>query len=167
MIMFEAAPYMYTDGNENIKKELYLQSFDVFKFGNLKGERPIKHFGFFESDNAYLERLEKWENLEKNVLFTEWTCNDLNYIQIFTRKKDNTSITFNHTDYTIMTGGQEFKFPILPQTIDDLINDFKRVGIKLFWNDAVVEKFGYHEITASRKIIEYYEIIKEVKNTIE
>lgn len=163
MIKFEAAPYTYTKGDNVVKNELYARYFDVGNLANLKGERPVKGYGFLESDSGYANRLSIWEDRDKDVLFEGWVCKDMSQWQIFTNLDDSSvSVQFNLDDYTITVNEKEYLFPVLPETIDDLINDFKRVGVKLYWKENVVQQFGLYNVTSDRKVVEYHKIMKDL-----
>lgn len=164
MIRFEASPFINTTNNIYIKEELYNKFFDVSKLGNIKGCKPIKGFGFLESDNSYIDRLDTWLLHEKDVFFDGWTCKNLNHWQVLTNNENDITITIEPNNYTVNISHREFNFPSLPDTIDDFINDLKRIGVKLFWHNNIVEKFGYEEITSNKKIVEYYSIINKIKN---
>jgi len=162
MVEIEAAPYIYVDGNEQVKKELYSNYFDVSHLGNIKGERPIMGIGFWETTHGYASRLKEWEEHEKNVYFEGWTCKDMRLWQVFTNK-DGVGVVFEINSYYITIGDKEYHFPVLPETIDDLINDFKRVGVKLFWKESIVNKFGYENLNSDKRTVEYHKIMNGIR----
>ncbi len=159
-ILVEASPYIDTVGSSKAKSELYNIPFEFNRIGNALGEKPIKHFGFWESDNAFADRLDKWKNAEKNVLFEGWICKDMLHFQELRIK--NISITIEPTTYEVNYSGRKFLFPQLPDTIDDFINDFKRIGIKLFWKQEIADIYGIEHVTSNKKIIDYYSLLKEL-----
>lgn len=159
---FEASPYINTIANEKARKELYANYFDVPLIGNIKGAKPVKGYGFWESDEAFSDRLKEWEQNELNVLFDGWVCKDMKHFQVFTREYDDTVLTFEFSSYTVAVAGKQFLFPLLPDTIDDLITDLKRVGVKMFWKPEVLKKFTPEAVTSSKKVVEYYRIIRDM-----
>lgn len=164
---FEAAPYIYTIGDETTKKELYAKFFEVECFANLRGEKPVKGYGFLESDNAFAERLELWQKAEDSVLFEDWTCKDMRHFHVLRNAKENIDVVFYFNSHYIVTmAGKEYAHPSYPMTIDDLINDFKRLGVKLYWKESIVEKYGIENVTSFRKVIEYHKIIKDANRDI-
>jgi hypothetical protein len=159
---FEASPSIYTNGNDPKAKTLYQQYFGVSKLGNLKGSKPVKGAGFWESDEAFNERLKDWEDHEKNVLFEGWICKDMKHFQVLHHEKDEVILNFEFDKYSITVDGKKFEFPVLPERIDDLITDFRRIGVKLFWKESVVEQYGYKAITSDTKVMEHYKIIRNM-----
>ncbi len=159
----EAAPYILSIGDESAKKKIYLQQFDVELLANLKGEKPIYKYGFLESQEAYLNRLKAWEDNEHNVIFDGWTCKDLGMFQVLVREHDSTKIEITpYSGYAVTTDtGKRIEFYCLPDTVDEFITDMKRLGIKLFWKDWVMNEYG-DKITSDKKVVEYYRIIKEI-----
>lgn len=162
MVMIEAAPYIYLEGDENVKNQLYTNFFDVSHFGNIKGDKPIKGYGFWESDDAYAKRLKEWENYEKDVYFEGWTCKDMRLWQVFTNN-DGVTVVFEINSYNVTINNKEYHFPILPETIDDLINDFKRVGVKLYWKESIINKFGHKNLVSDKRVVEYHKIMNGVR----
>lgn len=157
-IRVEASPYIDTKGSDKARVELYDSSFDFKKIANPFGERPVIRGGFWESDNAFANRLKEWENAQKEVLFENWTCKNMFHYQEIRTK--NVTITIEATVYEVNYSGRKFLFPVLPYTIDDFINDFKRIGIKLFWNPKIADIYGIDNISSDKKIIDYYGLLK-------
>ena len=168
-IVIEASPYIDVEKpNEKAKKELYALPFEISRIANKEGgERPVKQFGFWESDNAYQDRLAKWENEEKYRLFDDWSCKDMYHFQEIYNKKTNTIITFEHTEYEVNHQGRKFLLPLLPETIDDFITDLKRIGITLFWKQEFADIYGIESITSNKKIIDYYGYMKSLRDSNE
>jgi hypothetical protein len=162
-IIVEAAPYINTVGIHGVRRDLYKSSFDASKIANVRGEKPIKRYGFFESDDAYQKRLEQWEKAETKVLFAGWECKDMLHWQKLINTKERITIEFHESNYLVDYLGKEYEFPILPDTIDDFINDCKRIGVVLFWNDSTVQKFGFENITSEEKVTAYQTILKQKK----
>lgn len=159
-IRVETSPYIDTKGSDKAKNELYNIPFDFKKISNPFGGRPVKMGGFWESDEAYSSRLIEWENAEKEVLFEEWTCKDMYHYQEIRSK--SVTVTIEPTVYEINYSGKKFSFSVLPDTIDDFINDLKRIGIKLFWKPEIVDIYGIDNITSNKKIIDYYDLLKKL-----
>jgi hypothetical protein len=163
-IIIEASPFIdVKHSDEKVKKELYNQPFQVSKIANKHGAVvPQKLFGFWESDSVFQTRLEKWEQEEKNVLFDGWACKDMYHYQEIYNKRNNTIITFETNEYEVNHSGRKFLFPLLPDTIDDFINDLKRIGITLFWKQEIADIYGVDKVTSNEKIIDYYSMVKEL-----
>lgn len=160
---FEASPSLHVEGNNFIARiGLYNQYFDVAKFANLKGSKPVKGAGFWESDEAFNERLKSWETHEKDVLFEGWVCKDMNHFQVIKHEEDDVVLNFELHDYSITVAGKKFTFPVLPETIDDLITDFRRIGVKLFWKENVIVNYGLNNVTSHKKVVEHYKIIRNM-----
>ena len=147
---FEAAPYIQTIGDEVAKNNLYLQFFDVKHLGNLKGAMPIFGVDFHETNEAYANRLKIWKFADKEVLFDGWVVKDMKHWQ-FLHYGENVTVIFEFNTYSITAFGKEYKFSVLPDTIDDFINDCKRIGLKLFWKPEIIDKFGIEKITSEKK----------------
>lgn len=154
-VFFEAAPFIKTYGGEIAKDELYNSAFSVNKIANVLGDKPVKGYGFWESDNAYADRLEKWNEAENSVLFEDWSCKDMIHWYKLTNKHKNITIEIRENSYTVNCYGKTFEMPILPDTIDHFITDCKRMGIKLYWKDKVVAKYHLHNISPSTKEFGY------------
>lgn len=167
-IVVEASPYINVNhSNEKAKKELYSLPFEVSRIANkFESEKPIKLMGFWESDNAFQERLEKWENEEKLRLFDGWSCKDMYHFTEIYNKETNTIITFEPNEYEVNHAGRKFLFPLHPETIDDFINDLKRIGIILFWKQEITDIYEIDSITSNIKIIDYYHFIKTLDNIL-
>jgi hypothetical protein len=159
----EVAPYILTKGSENAKNNIYLQTFDISLIANIRGEKPIYQFGFLESQESYMKRLNAWDEFEKKLIFDGWSCQDMGLFQILTREYDETKIEITpFSGYSVTTEtGKKIDFYLLPDTIDDFITDMRRIGIKLFWKDRVVNEYG-DEVTSDKKVVEYYRIIKNM-----
>lgn len=168
-IIIEASPYIdVKHTNEKAKTELYALPFETSRIANKFGsEKPVKLFGFWESDNAYQDRLDKWNIEEKYRLFDGWSCKDMYHFQEIYNKKTNTIITFEHNEYEVNHQGRKFLFPLLPETIDDFITDLKRIGVVLFWKQEIADIYGIDNITSNKKIIDYYEFLKKLGNSNE
>ena len=167
-IVIEASPYIDVNTNEKAKKELYALPFEISRVANkISIERPVKMFGFWESDNAYQDRLNLWNEEEKYRLFEGWSCKDMYHFQEIYNKSTNTIITFEHTEYEVNHQGRKFLLPLLPETIDDFITDLKRIGIALFWKQEIADIYGINNITSNKKIIDYYEFVKKLGNANE
>lgn len=168
-IVIEASPYIdVVKPNEKAKNELFALPFETTRIANkIANERPVKLFGFWESDDAYLERLNKWDIEENYRLFDGWTCKDMYYFQEIYNKTTNTIITFEPTEYEINHQGRKFLIPLLPETIDDFITDLKRIGITLFWKQEIADIYGIDNITSNKKIIDYYKFVKNLGNANE
>lgn len=159
-IFVEASPYIETKGSDKAKSELYNIPFEFNKIANALGEKPIKLFGFWESDNAFMDRLDAWQAAEKVVLFDGWTCKNMFHYQELRSK--NTTITIEAMDYEVNHYGKKYLFPVLPDTIDDFINDLKRIGVILFWKPENADIYGIDNITSNKKIIDYYGLLKDL-----
>lgn len=155
----EAAPFAHTTGDQSIKEKLYLKHFDVKFLGNIKGSLPVMGVDFNETEVAYAKRLREWKLAENEVIFSGWKLKDMKHYQVATNA-DGISIHVDFNAYSITVGRREYKFPILPETIDDFINDCKRIGIKLFWKQEIIDNFGMERITSERKVIEFYKIVR-------
>lgn len=162
-IVLEASPYIDTKGSDKAKNELYTIPFDYKKIANPLGEKPVKRYGFLESDSAFADRLDEWEKAEANVLFDGWTCKDLFHFQEIRFK--NVIITLEINSYEVNYGGRKFTFQLLPDTIDDFINDLKRIGIILFWKPEIADIYGIENVTSNKKIIDYYGLLKELNGS--
>lgn len=137
----EVSPYIHTVGDETVKNNLYLKYFDVKHIGNLKGSMPILGVDFNETDAAYVKRLRAWKLADQDVLFSNWTIKDLKHFQVAVSDAGDT-IQFDFATYHIKTIHKEYLFPVLPNTIDDFILDCTRIGVKLFWKQEIIDKFG-------------------------
>lgn len=156
----EASPYNRTVGDETVKNELYLKYFDVKHLGNIKGSMPLLGVDFNETESAYAKRLRVWKQADYDVLFSDWKIKDLKHFQVATNN-DGDTLHIEPSSYSITTAGKEFHFPVLPETIDDFINDCKRIGLKLFWKQEIIDKFGADRISSETKVIEYHKILRQ------
>jgi hypothetical protein len=163
-IIIEASPFIDVNHSDKwANKELYSIPFEFTRIANRYGSSvPQKMQGFWESDNGFQDRLERWQAEEKNVLFEGWSCKDMYHFQEIYYKPTNTIITFESAEYEVNYSGRKFLFPVLPDTIDDFINDLKRIGIKLFWKQEIADIYGIDKVTSNKKIIDYYGMIKNL-----
>jgi len=162
MNTIEAAPYIFTMGDEKVKDELYLKYFDVKLIGNLKGSMPLFGVDYDESEDGYNKRLREWRFADREVLFEGWMVKDMKHSKVLYNHDKTISILFEFKDYTITIEGKEYFFPVLPETIDDFINDCKRIGLKLFWKREIIDKFGVEKITSDNKVVEYHKFLKKL-----
>lgn len=165
-IIIEASPFIDVNhNNEKAKTELYKLPFEVSRVANKFGsEMPVKMFGFWESDSTFKGRLDKWMDEEEYRLFDGWSCKDMFHFTEIYHKKTNTIITFEPNEYEVNYSGRKFLFPLHPETIDDFINDLKRIGITLFWKEKIADIYGIDNVTSNKKIIDYYQFIKNLGN---
>jgi hypothetical protein len=163
-IIVEASPFIDVNhSDERAKKELYNLPFDIDLIANKNGSTlPLKMEGFWESNEAYQNRLDKWKAGEKAILFTGWSRKDMYHYQEIYHKENNTIIIFETNEYVVNHQGRKFTFPLLPDTIDDFINDLKRIGIKLFWKQEIADIYGIEKVTSNKKIIDYYSMVKNL-----
>jgi hypothetical protein len=159
-VLVAASPFIDTKCSNKAKVELYNISFDYQKIANPFGERPVNNHGFWESDEGYNDRLKEWEEAEKNVLFGGWVCKDLHQFQELRTK--NVIVTLETMTYEVNYCGKSFIFPQLPETIDDFINDLKRIGITIFWKQEIADIYGIDNVTSNQKIIDYYSLLKNI-----
>lgn len=164
-VRIEASPFIDTKGSIEAKNGLYNISFDFSRIANKYGEIPVKRGGFWESDQAYEKRLSKWNEEERTVLFEGWVCKDMHHYQEIYDKEKNIVITFEINEYEVNYSGRKFLFKVLPDTVDDFINDLKRIGIKLFWKPEIADIYGIENITSNKKIIDYYALLKELNGS--
>lgn len=164
-ISIEASPFIDTKGSKEAKDGLYNLSFDFSRIANKHGDQPQKMGGFWESDEAFNKRLSTWNVEERTVLFQDWQCKDMHHYQEIYFKPKNIIITFESNVYEVNYSGRKFLYPTLPDTIDDFINDLKRIGIKLFWKEEIADIYGIENITSNKKIIDYYAIIKDINGS--
>lgn len=162
----EVAPYILSKSSEDAKNKLYLKTFDVSLIANIKGEKPIYKFGFIESQEAYSKRLEIWEEHEKNVIFDGWQCNDLGLFQILTNKYDNTQIEITQYSGYVVKPMKDKKIEYrhtLPERVDDFITDCRRLSIKLFWKENIMNEHG-DTITCDKddRVVDFYRIINDM-----
>jgi len=165
IVKIEASPFIDTKGSIEAKNGLYNLSFDFSRIANKFGEIPVKMGGFWESDQAFDKRLSKWNAEEQIVLFEGWVCKDMHHYQEIYDKEKNIVITFEINEYEVNYSGRKFLFQVLPDTIDDFINDLKRIGIKLFWKQEIADIYGIDNITSNKKIIDYYALIKKLNGS--
>jgi hypothetical protein len=165
-VLVEASPFVNVNKlDERVREELYAQPFSFNKIANKLGSRPQKMFGFWESDNAYHDRLTEWESAEKDVLFEGWECKDMYQYQELVNRKSNIIITLEMKDYEVNYNGGikggKYLYPTHPETIDEFITDLKRMGITLFWKQKIADIYGIECVTSNKKIIDYYGYIKQ------
>jgi hypothetical protein len=161
----EVSPYIFTICDQKIKTELYNRFFDVKHIGNSDGSSmPVNGQDYHETNEGYINRLKKWKLKDREILFDGWIVKDLIHWQTLENPQSNASIDVEFNTYKIRLYDKEYKFPILPDTIDDFINDCKRIGLKLFWKQEIIDKFGIDKITSPHKVIEYHRIIRENLN---
>lgn len=160
----EASPYIaIKNPNEKVRNELYTLPFEISLIANKFGpSHPVKYHGFWESNEAYLERLENWKKEEKNRLFDGWSCKDMYHFTEIYNEETHTIITFEPNEYEVNYSGRKFLFQILPDTIDDFINDLKRIGVPLFWKKEIADIYGIQNITSNQNIINYYSMIESL-----
>ncbi len=161
--LIEVPPFIHTNGNEDVKNELYLKHFDIKYLGNITGSMPLMGIDYNETESAYTKRLRCWKQADMNVIFDGWSIKDLKQFQIATDKNGNT-IQFDFNSYSVTIESREYKFPLLPETIDDFINDCKRIGLKLFWKQEIINKFDADHISSEKKVVEYHKILKNLNN---
>lgn len=167
-VVIEACPFLdVKEIDDRTREELYSRPFDVSLIANKQGSRPEKRFGFWESDNAYTDRLEKWENEEKLVIFEGWTCKDMFHFQEVYHRGKNIIITFETNEYEVNYFGRKFLFPTMPETVNDFINDMKRIGITLFWKQEIADIYGIEKVTSNKIIVDYYRLIKKIGDRYE
>ncbi len=159
----EVAPYILSRGDDSARKKLYLLPFDVTLIANVKGDRPIFKEGFLETQETYMKRLKIWEEHEEKLIFEGWSCKDLGMFQVLTREYDATKIEITpFSGYSVTTEtGKKIEYYTLPDTVDDFITDLRRLGIKLFWKDRIMDMYG-GMITCDKEVVEYYKIIKDI-----
>lgn len=161
-ILIEASPFLLVKiPSKEVRENLYSKSFSFNQVANRLGSRPEKLFGFWESDNKFQQRLEEWENAEKDVLFEGWECKDMHQYQELVNRKSNIILTLEMKEYEINYNNRKFMFPVHPETIDDFITDLKRIGITLFWKQRIADIYGIEAITSNKKVIDYYGYIKQ------
>jgi len=160
----EAAPFINTIGDQVIKNELYNKPFDVKHLGNKHGNMPVFGVDFHETTEGYAMRLKRWKLADREVLFDGWIVKDMQHWQVLQGIDNDVNINIEFNSYSIFLSGHEYKFPVLPDTIDDFINDCKRIGIKLFWKQEIIDKFDAVKIISKNKVVEYHKIIRENLN---
>lgn len=160
-IKVEASHYIHTSGDQFVKKDLYLLKFSVNHIGNIHGLMPFIGVDFNETDEGYAKRLRTWKLADRDVLFTGWKVKDMGHWQVLQNEDSTCSINFEFSTYSILLYGKEYVFNAHPETIDDFITDCKRIGLKLFWNTQIIDKFGIDKITSSTKVLEYHKILRE------
>jgi len=157
----EAPPYLNTDGDINVRNNIYLQFFKTEHLGNIKGDMPIMGVDFNETEAAYAKRLRAWRMAENEVIFDGWKIKDMKHWQLATSLSGEETIMFEFNAYTVTLGKKEYKFPTHPDTVDDFINDCKRIGLKLFWKQDIIDKFGAKSISSERRVIEFHKILRQ------
>lgn len=158
----EAAPYIFTTEDTIVKKELYNKYFDVKFIGNIKGLMPLFGVDFDETEDGYAKRLREWRFADREVIFSGWIVKDMKHSKILYSPDKSITIVFEFKDYVITVDGKDYSFPVLPETIDDFINDCKRIGLKLFWKQEIIDKFGIEKVTSENKVIEYHKFLKKL-----
>lgn len=156
----EASPFIDTKLSVKAKEELYALPFEFERIGNKEGKKPINNLGFLESDEAFYERLKKWEVEEQKVLFEGWSCKDMRFYQELHNEEKKIFITFELNEYQVRYASKEFIIQIIPDTIDEFITDLKRIGIALQWKEKLADVYGIENITSKKKIIDYYGIVR-------
>lgn len=164
--VIEASPFIRVSvSSQEVKDKLYGLSFDTSLVANRFGERPIKLYGFWESNDSYQKRLDAWQKEEDKVLFTGWLCKDMFQFKELQHRGSKIVITYNETQYEVNYSGRKFPFSVLPNTVDDFINDLKRIGITLLWKPEIADIYGIESITSNQKIIDYYRLVKEINGS--
>lgn len=157
----EAAPFIHTIGDAVVKNELYTKYFSVEHIGNIKGQMPICGVDFHETEASYAKRLRDWRFSDREVFFEGWIIKDMKHWQHAVSGDNETSILFEFKSYEIVNRGKIYRFPVLPETIDDFINDCKRIGLKLFWKQEIIDKFGVEKISSTKKVVDYDKILRQ------
>jgi hypothetical protein len=160
----EVSPFIDTNLSIKAKEELYSIPFSYERIANKLGEKPIKNFGFLESEEGYNQRLKKWLKEDDHVLFYGWICKDMLHYQEIRNIENTIVITFEFNEYVVKYGKKEYVFPVHPDTIDDFINDMKRIGVKLHWNEKIVDIYGIENISSHKKVVDYHQILKDLKS---
>lgn len=155
----EAAPFIHTVGDVVVKNELYTKYFSVEHIGNLKGSMPICGVDFQETEGEYAKRLRDWRFADREVLFDGWVVKDMKHWHHLTSTDGQCTVLFDSKSYEIANGRKVYKFPVLPETIDDFINDCRRIGIKLFWKQEIIDKFGVEKISSTKKVVDYTKLL--------
>lgn len=164
--VIEASPFIRVSvSNQEAKDKLYGIPFDTSLVANRLGDRPIKLYGFWESDQSYEKRLDAWQKEQNKVLFTGWLCKDMFQFKELQHRGNKIVITYNETNYEVNYSGRKFGFSVLPDTVDDFINDLKRIGITLLWRPEIADIYGIESITSNQKIIDYYRLVKEINGS--
>jgi hypothetical protein len=158
----EVAPYIDTNCSERTKNELYKIPFDYKLIANPDGVMPIKSLGFLESNEGFEKRLSEWLIKEEKVIFEGWICK--NMFQFQEIRYNNIIITLEQNNYEVSYYNKVYNFPFLPETIDDFINDLKRIGITLFWKEKIVDIYGIENLKSSKKIIDFLSIFNRIKD---
>jgi len=164
-VIIEASPCIDVKHTSKAKEELYHLPFEVSRIANPLGALPVKMGGFWESDQAFEKRMDKWLEAEKLVLFQGWSCKDMIQYQEIRNKTTNTVITFEPSEYEVNHLGKKFLFPVHPDTIDDFITDLKRIGVALFWKQEIADIYGVDNVTSNQKIIDYYDLINKLNGS--
>jgi len=161
--VIEASPFICVSvSNKEAKDKLYGIPFDTSLVANRFGDRPVKLYGFWESDQSYEKRLDAWQKEENKVLFTGWLCKDMFQFKELQNRGSKIIITVSETKYDVNYSGRKFEFPVLPDTVDDFITDLKRIGITLLWKPEIADIYGIDSVTSNTKIIDYYGWIKNL-----
>lgn len=164
--VIEASPFIRVSvSNQEAKDKLFGISFDTSLVANRLGDRPIKLYGFWESDQSYEKRLDTWRVEENKVLFTGWLCKDMFQFKELQHRGSKIIITIYETKYEVNYSGRKFEFPVLPDTVDDFITDLKRIGITLLWKPEIADIYGIDSVTSNKKIIDYYRLVKEINGS--
>ncbi len=162
MTINEAAPYIFTTEKNKVKNELYEKYFDVKHIGNLKGFMPLFGIDFDDTEEGYNKRLREWRFADREVFFDGWFVKDMKHSKVLYNQDKTITIVFEFKDYKITIDKKEYCFPVLPETIDDFINDCKRIGLKLFWKQEIIDKFGVGNVTSDTKVVEYHKFLKKL-----
>lgn len=142
MSLIEAVPYLLNVNGEKLRNELYGLSFNIKHVGNLEGSMPLFNIDFHENEEEYAARLRRWRFADRAVLFDGWIVKDMQHWHVIYSKDYTISILIEFNTYSITLKNKEYKFPILPDTIDNFINDCRRISLKLFWKQEIIDKFG-------------------------
>lgn len=159
--LVEAAPFIHTVGDAVVKDELYLKYFSIERIGNIKGTMPICGIDFQETEVSYAKRLRDWRFTDREVLFNGWIVKDMKHWHHVTNSEGSITMLFEFKTYEIANGHHVYKFPVHPETIDDFINDCKRIGLKLFWKPEIIDKFGVEKISSTKKVVDYHKLFRE------
>ena len=156
----EVPPFIETSGDVILKKEIFGVYFDVNRVGNIKGSMPLMGVDFNETEIAYAKRLRIWRQNDHEVLFSGRTVKDMNQFQI-AKNGNGDTIQFDFDSYTITTRGQEYVFPKHPTTVDEFITDCRRIGLKLFWKQEIIDKFGADQLSSKKSTSSYHNVLRQ------
>ena len=65
----------------------------------------------------------------------------MNHYQEIKSLDNKIYLIFEFNNYVVLKNKKEYNF-VNPNTVDDFINDMKRLNINLLWNKNVFSKFG-------------------------